>query len=137
MTTTPSFPEPVLIPNTCKAEVMRLMKTALRHLVTLIAFCLACTALALAAADAPDGAAIFKAKCSMCHGPDGKGYPAVKTPDFTDSKWQASMTDQKIADTIKNGKPNTMMMPFGNQLKDADIDALVRQIRSFDSSKKK
>lgn len=112
------------------------MKTVLRYLTALAACCLACAALSMAA-DAPDGAALFKSKCSMCHGPDGKGYPAVKTPDFTDPKVQASLTDKQIADIIKNGKPNTMMMPFGNQLKDDEIDALVKQIRSFDSSKKK
>lgn len=112
------------------------MKTALCYLVAFAALCLASTALAVAS-DAPDGAAIFKSKCSMCHGPDGKGYPAVKTPDFTDPKVQASITDKQISDTIKNGKPNTMMMPFGNQLKDAEIEALVKQIRSFDSSKQK
>jgi len=121
---------PATIPSTYETEVMSLMKTLLRQLTTVAALCLACTALALAA-DAPDGAAIFKSKCSMCHGQDGKGYAAVKTPDFTDPKWQASITDQKIADTIKNGKQGTMMMPFGTQLKDAEIAALVKQIRSF------
>lgn len=112
------------------------MRIVLRHLVVLCAVCLFCAAFSMAA-DQPDGAALFKAKCSMCHGPDGKGYPAVKTPDFTDPKVQASITDKQIADIIKNGKPNTMMMPFGSQLSDADIQALVKQIRSFDSSKKK
>lgn len=106
------------------------MKTVLRHLTILAVFCLAFASLAMPA-DAPDGAAIFKSKCSSCHAPDGKGYPAIKTPDFTDPKVQASLTDKQIADIIKNGKPNTMMMPFGNQLKDAEIEALVKQIRSF------
>jgi len=106
------------------------MKTVLSRLMALAICCLAFTAFAVAA-DAPDGAALYKSKCSMCHGPDGKGYAAVKTPDFTDPKVQASLTDKQIADIIKNGKPNTMMMPFGNQLKDDEIQALVKQIRSF------
>ena len=29
---------------------------------------------------AEDGAALFKAKCSMCHGPDAAGKPAMKAP---------------------------------------------------------
>ncbi len=29
---------------------------------------------------AEDGAALYKAKCAMCHGPDGAGKPAVKSP---------------------------------------------------------
>ena len=89
-------------------------------------------------ADAPDGADIFKKQaCVMCHGQDGKGNAMLKTPDFTDPKWQAGITDQQIADTIKNGKPNTMMKPFGDKLSDDEIQALVKFIRAFDSSKKK
>ena len=106
------------------------MKTVLTRLIALAICCGAFAALSVAA-DAPDGAALYKSKCSMCHGPDGKGYAAVKTPDFTDPKVQASLTDKQIADIIKNGKPNTMMMPFGTQLKDDEIQALVKQIRSF------
>ncbi len=29
---------------------------------------------------AEDGAALYKAKCSMCHGPDAAGKPALKAP---------------------------------------------------------
>jgi mono/diheme cytochrome c family protein len=29
---------------------------------------------------AEDGAALFKTKCSMCHGPAGEGKPAMKMP---------------------------------------------------------
>jgi len=112
------------------------MKTVLRYMIALSAACVLSAAFSMGA-DAPDGAALFKSKCSMCHGPDGKGYAAVKTPDFTSPTWQSSMTDKQIAEVVKNGKPNTMMMPFGSQLSDADIQALVKQIRSFDSSKKK
>lgn len=85
----------------------------------------------------PDAAGIFKTKCSMCHGQDGKGFAAIKTPDFTDPKWQASVTDEQIFDTIKNGsKKNSMMVAFGSQLKDDEIHAMVKYIRSFDSAKK-
>ena len=31
---------------------------------------------------AEDGAAIFKAKCAMCHGPDAAGKPAMKAPSL-------------------------------------------------------
>jgi cytochrome c oxidase cbb3-type subunit 3 len=106
------------------------MKTILRFGLILAA-CLSFAALAAGAPDSPDGAALFKQKCSMCHGPDGKGFAALKTPDFTDPKWQASKTDEEIANTIKNGKQGTMMQAFGKQLKDEEIDALVKQIRSL------
>lgn len=80
---------------------------------------------------------LFKAKCSMCHGPDGKGFSAIKTPNFTDPKWQASRKDKEIEDTIKSGKKDTMMKGFGDRLKEGEIDSLVKYIRSLDSSKKK
>jgi cbb3-type cytochrome c oxidase subunit III len=89
------------------------------------------------AAPASDGAALFQQNCAMCHGNDGKGFAAIKTPDFTDPKWQASMTDKEIAEVIKNGKKGTPMPAFGGKLKQEDIQTLVRYIRAFDSSKKR
>jgi cytochrome c oxidase cbb3-type subunit 3 len=107
------------------------MKKILRCALIITAACLASIAFVARAADQPDGAAIFKTKCSMCHGADGKGFAALKTPDFTDPKWQASKSDKEIASTIKNGKQGTMMQAFGSQLKDDEIDALVKEIRSL------
>jgi mono/diheme cytochrome c family protein len=89
----------------------------------------------LRAADEPDAAAIFKQKCSMCHGPDGKGFAAIKTPDFTDPKVQASITDQQIQETIENGKKGTPMPPFKDKLKEDEIQAMVKFIRSLNSDK--
>lgn len=86
----------------------------------------------------PDSAGdLFKAKCSMCHGPDGKGFSAIKTPNFTDPKWQASKKDAEILDAIKNGKKDTMMKGFSDKLKEDEIESLAKYIRSLDSSKKK
>src|ERR1700687_568203 len=77
---------------------------------------------ALHAGPAPDaGGDLFKQKCAMCHGADGKGYAALKTPDFTDPKVQASLTDQEITQTIKNGKKGTAMPAFADKLSDDEI----------------
>jgi len=78
-----------------------------------------------------DGADLFKQKCSMCHGVDGKGYSALKTPDFTDPKVQASLTDEEITEVIKNGKKGTAMPAFGDKLSDEQIKSLVTYIRSL------
>ncbi len=32
--------------------------------------------------DAANGEKIFKAKCAVCHGPDGAGKPATKSPSI-------------------------------------------------------
>jgi len=82
-------------------------------------------------ADQPDGAAIFKHNCVMCHGPDGKGVATFKTPNFTDPKVQASLTDEQILTTIKNGKKGTVMPPWGDKLSEQDIKAVAAHIRSF------
>jgi cbb3-type cytochrome c oxidase subunit III len=93
---------------------------------------------ALQAGPAPDdGGDLFKQKCSMCHGVDGKGFPALKTPDFTDPKVQASLSDKEITETIKNGRKGTAMPAFADKLSDEQIHSLVTYIRSLDSSKKR
>ncbi|HEV2177099.1 MAG TPA: c-type cytochrome [Terriglobia bacterium] len=120
---------------------MRLFRRSLPLLV-LTGACLLAAAMSLAAAKpaTPDGGSIFKDhKCIMCHGQDGKGFAAIHTPDFTDPKWQASVTDKQIADVIMSGKPNTMMKANGGgaALSDDEVQALVKFIRSLDSGKKK
>jgi cbb3-type cytochrome c oxidase subunit III len=97
---------------------------------------LICSA-ALQAAPAPDAAALFKQNCLMCHRADGKGFPALKTPDFTDAKWHAAHPDKELIEVIKNGKKGTPMPAFAGKLSDDEIQALVSYIRTFDSSKKK
>ena len=84
-----------------------------------------------AAVPAADGAAIFKKNCMMCHGADGKGFPALKTPDFTDPKWQSSIKDKQMREVIKNGKKGTAMAAFGDQLKDDEISAVIAYVRSL------
>jgi mono/diheme cytochrome c family protein len=79
----------------------------------------------------PDGSAIFKQKCSPCHGADGKGIPAIKTPDFTKHEVQASITDEQILATIRNGRTGTLMPAWGGKLSDQEIQAVAGHIRSF------
>jgi cytochrome c oxidase cbb3-type subunit 3 len=85
---------------------------------------------------APDGAALFKKHCTMCHGADGKGFKALKTPDFTSPEWQSAHSDAVITDAIKNGKKGTAMPPMAKKLSEDDIKALVAHVRSFNSEKK-
>jgi cytochrome c6 len=88
------------------------------------------------AAPGPDGAAIYKQRCAMCHGADGKGFSALKTPDMTDPKWQASVKDKGLTDVIKNGKKGTSMPGFAGKLKNDEIHAVVVYLRSLKSKKK-
>lgn len=82
---------------------------------------------------AADGAAIYQAKCSTCHGKDGRGIPnwrAKGQPDFTDSAWQKARTDAQISDSTRNGK-GKFMPAFKAKLSDDDIKAVVARVRAF------
>lgn len=88
------------------------------------------------AASTPSGADIFSQKCSMCHGVDGKGYPALKTPNFTDAKWQAAHPDKELMDAIENGVKGTAMVSFKDKLSHQEMVAVLKYIRSLGATKK-
>ena len=78
------------------------------------------------------GADIFKGKCAMCHGADGKGdTPAGKklgTKDFH-SPEVAKLSDQEMFDITKKGKDK--MPPYDGKLSDDQIKSLVKYIRQL------
>lgn len=90
-----------------------------------------------AASKKVDGASIFTEKCSMCHGMNGKGYAAIKTPDFTDPKWQAAHPDKELRNALENGVPGTAMVSFKGKLSQEEMTAVLKYIRSLGAKKKK
>ena len=88
--------------------------------------------LVFADATAPDGAAIYKTKCSSCHGADGKGQTSVgkamKIADLGGADVQ-KMTDAEIAKIIESGKGK--MPAYKGKLTADEINALVKAIRAF------
>jgi cytochrome c6 len=81
-----------------------------------------------AKADTAAGETLFKAKCAACHGADGKGNSAMKTPDWSSAEVQ-KMSDAELAAVITNGKP-PMMPPFKSLTAD-QVKDLVSYIRSL------
>jgi mono/diheme cytochrome c family protein len=82
---------------------------------------------------AEDGGAVYGQKCAGCHGKDGKGTAMWKSkgqPDFTDPKFQSSVTDQQISASIHDGK-GKFMPAFKGKLSDQQIASLVAQVRAF------
>ncbi len=75
--------------------------------------------------------ATFNQRCAMCHGTDGKGKAAMRTPNFTDSQWQAAKTDKELIDTLTNG--NEQGMPaFSGTLTPQEIDQMIHcMVRGF------
>src|SRR5437016_9103366 len=80
-----------------------------------------------------DAKPTFDAKCSSCHGKDGRAKSLhakhVHARDLTDAVWQASVSDERLFNSISNGKGK--MPEFKKKLPEDQIDALVRYVRQF------
>lgn len=85
-----------------------------------------------ACAMADDSAALYKSKCQVCHGADGKGATAVGQKmgckDFH-SPEVAKMSDAALIEAIKKGKGK--MQGFEGKLTDDQIKDLVKYIHSL------
>ena len=76
---------------------------------------------------------LFEKHCDTCHGKDGraKTFKAKfnHARNLTDSKWQAEATDERIFNSITNGKGK--MPAWGKKLSEAQINALVAYVRTL------
>jgi mono/diheme cytochrome c family protein len=95
---------------------------------------------ALAAGDAAAGKEVFQQRCTPCHGADATGDTPVAKAFNADlnlhDKKAQSLTDDQIADIIKNGntaKGGKMPKPPG--VTDADVPNLVAYIRTLADKK--
>src|SRR5438034_9980064 len=101
------------------------MKGAMTGLLIVCGFALLLVS-RLSAEDKPDPAALYKKNCAMCHKADGKGYAAMKTPDFTDKEWQASKKDEELIETVSKGK--TPMPAFDKKLSTDEIKLVITDV---------
>jgi len=88
-------------------------------------------AICSSSAVAQDAAATYKAKCAMCHGPDGKGSAMgtkMGAHDFTSDEVQ-KQTDAQLTEIISKGKGK--MPAYDGKLKDTEIKDLVAYIRGL------
>lgn len=72
--------------------------------------------------------------CSLCHGKRGRpneGLARKGVRDLTDPEWQAATSDASIAETIRKGRPGTLMGSYENRLSAEEIDALVHFVRTL------
>lgn len=88
-------------------------------------------AAAFAEVDVPT---VWKKKCAMCHGEDGKAQTKMgakyKVPDISTPEWQAKFSDAQIRDVILNGG-KTKMPAFKEKLSTEEIDAMVKKVRDL------
>lgn len=83
------------------------------------------------AASAADAGATFNVKCVKCHGRDGRGKTTqgrrTHARDMTDANWQNDVTDERLFNSISNGRGK--MPAFKKSLKENQIDELVSYVR--------
>jgi len=76
---------------------------------------------------ADDGAALFKAKCAMCHGTDGAGKPAMKAPSLISDEAK-KLSDADLAKAVAEKAKH----PAGvKSLAADDVKAIVTYIRTL------
>jgi len=79
-----------------------------------------------------DGAAIYKSKCAICHGADGKGKTATgKSLHVRDlgSPEVQKMTNEEMQKVIVDGKEK--MPGFKSSLDQESLDAVIAFVRKF------
>ena len=79
------------------------------------------------AAGGADGKALYAKHCASCHKLDGSGMP----PTFPALAGNPNLADAEyVIKTVLHGKPGTAMPPFGAQLSDEEVAAVVNYIRN-------
>lgn len=79
---------------------------------------------------------VFLSKCAPCHGKAGtppEFYAKLGVRKLSDPEWQKSKNDSDLRDVITKGSKGTLMRAF-KELKPADIDALVKFVRTLNAA---
>lgn len=82
-------------------------------------------------ADPFDASATYNSKCAKCHGRDGRSKTTrgrlTHSRDLTKGDWQDDVSDERIFNSITNGKGK--MPSFKKKLSENDINSLVTFVR--------
>ena len=78
----------------------------------------------------------YRRYCVSCHGTDGKAKTSKgkysHARDLTDAQWQADVSDERIFNSIMNGRNVRGNMPaFSNKLREKEVNSLVSFVRGF------
>jgi mono/diheme cytochrome c family protein len=103
-------------------------------LLALIA-CLPALTYALSAPPRP-AAQLYRRHCVSCHGSDGKAKTSKgrfsHARDLTDAKWQNDVSDERIFNSIMNGRNVRGNMPaFADKFKEQEVNSLITFVRAF------
>ena len=78
-----------------------------------------------------EGASLFRANCSPCHGLNARG--GTRGPDLSTGRWTHGSSNADIFRTITQGVPGTEMP--GASFEDSEIWTLVAYLRSLAPAK--
>src|SRR5262245_10820734 len=81
-------------------------------------------------------AELYARNCASCHGTDGRAKTSKgkfsHARDLTDAKWHDDVTDERIFNSIMNGRNVRGNMPaFSDKLNEKEVDSLVSFVRKF------
>lgn len=85
---------------------------------------------------APAAPPTYRRYCVSCHGSDGKAKTSKgrfsHARDLTDAQWQTDVSDERIFNSIMNGRNVRGNMPaFSDKLKEKDVNSLVTFVRGL------
>ena len=84
-------------------------------------------------ASARSAAELYAKNCASCHGKDGRAKTLKgkfkHARNLADSEWQDKASDERIFNSIMNGKGK--MPAFGKKLSEPETDALVTYVRAL------
>src|SRR5829696_9015891 len=79
---------------------------------------------------------LYRRYCVSCHGSDGKAKTSKGkfsyARDLTDAQWQTEVSDERIFNSIMNGRNVRGNMPaFSDKLNEKDVNSLVSFVRGL------
>jgi mono/diheme cytochrome c family protein len=86
--------------------------------------------------DSAPASRLFRRHCVSCHGKDGKAQTSKgkfsHARDLTDAQWQTDVSDERIFNSIMNGRNVRGNMPaFSDKLNEREVNSLVTFVRAF------
>ena len=79
---------------------------------------------------------LYRRHCVSCHGNDGRAKTSKgkfsHARDLADAQWQANVSDERIFNSIMNGRNVRGNMPaFSNKLNEKEVNSLVGFVRGL------
>lgn len=76
------------------------------------------------------GSELYATSCANCHGPEGQG--SQRAPSLNVKSFLAETNDQAIQQIVTLGVPDTAMPAWGDRMTEAEIQAIVGFMRSWE-----